>query len=49
LIDATQSAGVQMATWDGTDHANQPASAGAYIYELAADDLAQRRSMLLLH
>ena len=48
LIDASLPAGERVATWDGTDLANQPAGTGTYIFELAADQLAQRRSMLLL-
>jgi len=48
LMDASLPAGERVATWDGTDLANKPAGTGTYIYELAADQLAQRRSMLLL-
>ncbi|MBT5328954.1 MAG: T9SS type A sorting domain-containing protein [Gemmatimonadetes bacterium] len=49
LVDASQAAGAQEVIWDGTDHANQPASAGTYIYELATEHSTLQRPMLLLH
>ncbi|MDP6699695.1 MAG: FlgD immunoglobulin-like domain containing protein [Candidatus Latescibacteria bacterium] len=48
LIDASLPAGERVATWDGTDLASQPVGTGTYIYELAADQVARRRWMLLL-
>ena len=48
LVDASQAAGAQEVIWDGTDHANQQAGAGTYIYELATEHSTLQRPMMLL-
>jgi len=48
LVHLNQSAGKQIAVWDGRDNMGQAVSAGVYIYQLRAGDFLSNRKMVFM-
>jgi hypothetical protein len=48
LVDAVLPGGRHQYTWNGLDHAGQPAASGIYLYRLDAGGRTETRSMLLM-
>jgi flagellar hook assembly protein FlgD len=48
LADGTLASGRHEQTWDGRDEAGKTVAAGVYFVRLDADDVHERRSMVLL-
>jgi len=48
LVSSQQSAGYKSIQWNATNNADQPVSAGVYLYAIQAEEFKQTRKMVLL-
>jgi hypothetical protein len=48
LVDRSESRGVHIVDWDGTDASGRPVASGVYVYRVEADGQAASRKMVLL-